>query len=68
MAYIKNNGQQLACKVVDLRAMRERATKEIEEQKLKFFRNKWQASMVKSDGGERCLLYTSDAADDTAVV
>ncbi|ODM15490.1 hypothetical protein SI65_09093 [Aspergillus cristatus] len=53
MAYIKDNGQQLACKVVDLRAMRDRATKEIEEQKLKFFRNKWQASMVKSNNDER---------------
>jgi len=53
MAYNKDNGQQLACKVVDLRAMRERATKEIGEQKSKLFRNKWQASMVKSNNDKR---------------
>lgn len=53
MAYNKDNGQQLACKVVDLRAMRDRATKEIEEQKSKFFRNKWQASMVNNNNNKR---------------
>lgn len=53
MAYNKDNGQQLACKVVDLRAMRDRATKEIEEQKSKLFRNKWQASMIKNNDDKR---------------
>lgn len=48
MAYNKESGQQIACKVVDLRAMRDRATKEVEEQKSKLFRNKWQASMAKN--------------------
>lgn len=53
MAYNKDNGQQLACKVVDLRVMRDRATKEIEEQKSKLFRDKWQASMAKNNN-DKC--------------
>lgn len=55
MAYNKESGQQLACKIVDLRAVRDRAAKEIEEQKSKFFRNKWHESMAmkgKNEGAE----------------
>lgn len=48
MAYKKENGQQLACKVVDLRALRGRAIKELEEQKSKCFRTKWHESMAMS--------------------
>ena len=48
MAYDKESGRQLACKIVDLRALRDKAVEEVEEEKSKFFRNKWQESMAKS--------------------
>lgn len=49
MAYSKESGQQFACKIVDLRALRDRAAKEVEEQQSKYFRKKWHESMAKSN-------------------
>lgn len=56
MAYNKESGQQLACKIVDLRAVRDRAAKEIEEQKSKFFRTKWHESMAMKSNGKGAEL------------
>lgn len=53
MAYNKESGQQFACKIVDLRALRDRAAQEIEEQKSKYFRNKWRESMAKSSSHDK---------------
>lgn len=59
MAYNKKSGQQLACKVVDLRAVRETAMKDIGEQKSKFFQNKWQECIAKRgcDEGSRVVAF-----------
>ena len=64
MAYSKENGQQLACKVVDLRALRDRAAKEIEEQKSKFFRNKWQECMTKGSRDKGSEVVAVRGVDD----
>ncbi|XHG00184.1 hypothetical protein AWENTII_003649 [Aspergillus wentii] len=37
MAFNKETGQQLACKIVDLRAVRDRAVEQVEEEHSKFF-------------------------------
>ena len=48
MAYDRKSGKQFACKVVDLRAVRDIAMKDIGEKKLKFFKNKWQECIAKT--------------------
>ena len=56
MAYNNESGQQLACKIVDLRTVRDRAAKEIEERKSKFFRTKWHESMAMKNNGKGAEL------------
>lgn len=53
MAYNRKSGQQFACKVVDLRAVRDMTMKEIGEQKSKFFKNKWQECISKRGGCDK---------------
>lgn len=64
MAYNKESGQQLACKIVDLRALRDRAVEEVEEQKSKFFRNKWLESMTKSGHDKKPGVVAVRGVDD----
>ena len=64
MAYNKEIGRQLACKIVDLRAVRDRAAKEIEEQKSKFFRTKWHESMAMKGNNKGAGLIAVRGMDD----
>lgn len=64
MAYNRKSGQQLACKVVDLRAVKDTTMKDIEEQKSKFFKNKWQECVAKRSCDEGSRVVAIRGKDD----